>query len=91
MGDPLPTESTPSDTRMIRPKKNRETEILFLVEEGDEGGYIARSLKYPIYTQGDTLDDLKEMVHEAVICHFGDTPAPALIRLHIVKDVVIAV
>lgn len=76
---------------MIISEKHKETEILFLVEEADEGGYIARSLTYPIYTQADTLDDLREMVRDAVVCHFGDTPTPALIRFHIVKDVVIAV
>jgi len=76
---------------MIISEKHRETEILFLVEEADDGGYIARSLLYPIFTQADTLDDLREMVRDAVICHFGDTPLPSLIRLHIVKDVVIAV
>ena len=40
---------------MIISEKHKETEILFLVEEADEGGYIARSLTYPIYTQADTL------------------------------------
>ncbi len=76
---------------MIISENHKKTEILFLVEEADEGGYIARSLTYPIFTQADTLDDLREMVRDAVVCHFGDTPAPALIRLHIVKDVIIAV
>jgi len=64
---------------MTRSKKHRETEILFLVEEADDGGYIARSLLYPIFTQADTLEDLRDMVRDAVICHFGDTTAPAQI------------
>jgi len=79
------------DIRMIISEKHRETEILFLVEEADEGGYIARSLAYPIYTQAESLDELREMVRDAVLCHFGDEHTPALIRLHIVKDEVLAV
>ncbi|PWR71553.1 type II toxin-antitoxin system HicB family antitoxin [Methanospirillum lacunae] len=76
---------------MIIPEKHRETEIFFVVEEADEGGYIARSHAFPIYTQADTLDELREMVRDAVLCHFGDKPAPTLIRLHIVRDEVLAV
>nr|WP_319539623.1 hypothetical protein [uncultured Methanospirillum sp.] len=76
---------------MIISGKHQETEILFLVEEADEGGYIARSLAYPIYTQADSLDELREMVRDAVLCHFGDEHYPALIRLHIVNDEVLAV
>jgi predicted RNase H-like HicB family nuclease len=76
---------------MIIPRKHKETEILFLVEEADEGGYLAHSLHHSIYTQADTLDELREMVRDAVTCHFDDSDVPDLIRLHIVKDEVIAV
>jgi predicted RNase H-like HicB family nuclease len=44
-------------------------------------------------TQGDTLDELREMVKDAVRCHFGDGlpgPIPKIIRLHFVRDEVIA-
>lgn len=71
--------------------KHRDTEIIFLVEESDEGGYVARSVTHSIYTEADTLDELRDMVRDAVMCHFGDDDIPRLIRLHIVKDVVIAV
>ncbi|NLL09346.1 MAG: 2-oxoisovalerate dehydrogenase [Methanomicrobiales archaeon] len=76
---------------MIITQKHKETEILFLVEEAEEGGYIARSFHHSIYTQADTLDELREMVLDAVACHFDDDDTPNLIRLHIVKDEVIAV
>ena len=76
---------------MIITQKHKETEIIFLVEEADEGGYLARSLSHSIYTQADTLDELREMVRDAVTCHFDDVDTPTLIRLHIVKDEVIAV
>jgi len=46
---------------------------------------------HSIYTEADTLDELRDMVRDAVMCHFGDDDIPGLIRLHIVKDVVIAV
>ena len=76
---------------MIITQKHKETEILFLVEEAEEGGYISRSFHHSIYTQADTLDELREMVLDAVACHFDDDNTPNLIRLHIVKDEVIAV
>ena len=76
---------------MIITQKHKEIEILFLVEEADEGGYLARSLHHSIYTQADTIVELRELVRDAVACHFDDADAPNLIRLHIVKDEVIAV
>jgi hypothetical protein len=47
-------------------------EIIFLVEEAPEGGFIARALGHAIFTEADTFDDLKEQVRDAVRCHFGD-------------------
>jgi len=50
-----------------------ETEIIFSVQESPEGGYEARALGYSIFTQGDTMDELKSNVREAVRCHFDET------------------
>ncbi|GAA4737375.1 2-oxoisovalerate dehydrogenase [Flavisolibacter ginsenosidimutans] len=61
-------------------------EIIFLVEEAIEGGYIARSLGESIFTEADTLTELKTNIKEAVECHFDEGKAPRLIRLHIVRD-----
>ena len=47
------------------------SEIIFIVENSDEGGYTARALGHSIYTEGETLDELKENVKDAVKCHFG--------------------
>jgi hypothetical protein len=47
-----------------------ETEIIFSVQESPEGGYEARALGFSIYTEADTLDELKVMVQDAVRCHF---------------------
>ena len=69
----------------------RPSEIIFEVTEAIEGGYDARALGYGIFTQGDDWDDLKEMVQDAVICHFDDDCAPHSIRLNLVKEEVISV
>lgn len=68
----------------------KSSEIIFSVEESPEGGYEARALGYPIFTQGDSMAELKEMVREAVRCHFDDAAMPAVIRLHFVRDEVIS-
>ncbi len=65
-------------------KMERIEEIIFLVEETDDG-YIAKALDHSIITQADTLDELKEMVKDAVECHFGEEK-PKIIRLHIVRQ-----
>ncbi|MFZ5898952.1 MAG: 2-oxoisovalerate dehydrogenase [Bacillota bacterium] len=68
-----------------------EKEVLFLVEESAQGGYEARALGYSIFTEGDSLDDLREAVRDAVRCHFDEKDLPRLIRLHFVRDEVIAI
>jgi len=66
-----------------------DTEIIFAVEESPEGGYTARGLGCAIYTQAETVEELKAMVRDAVRCHYEDGAGPKLIRLHLVKDEVI--
>jgi predicted RNase H-like HicB family nuclease len=66
-------------------------EIIFEVNEAEEGGYLARALGYSIFTEGETWDELRQMVRDAVACHFEDAPSrPRLIRLHFVRDEVVA-
>ena len=60
-------------------------EILFLVEEADEGGYTARAINDSIFTEANNMDELRSNVREAVECHFEDGRAPKVIRLHIVR------
>jgi hypothetical protein len=67
-----------------------DTEIIFAVQESPEGGYEARALGYSIFTQADTVEELKRNVREAVQCHFDGGTAPPVIRLHMVKDEVIS-
>ena len=67
------------------------TEIVFLVEEDPDGGYTARALGEAIFTQGDDMPHLREMIRDAVHCHFPDEGIrPKVIRLHSVRDEVIA-
>ena len=56
-------------------------EITFDVQESPEGGYEVRALGFPIFTEADSLDDLKAMLRDAVLCHFGQHEEPILIRL----------
>jgi predicted RNase H-like HicB family nuclease len=59
------------------------TELLFLVEDDLEGGYSARALGEAIFTQADDIKSLKEMIRDAVQCHFPDEQQrPKLILLH---------
>ena len=65
------------------------TEILFLVEQSPEGGYAARALGDSIFTEADTLPELRLMVRDAVHCHFDEGDMPKVIRLHIVQEEVL--
>ena len=65
-------------------------ELIFLVEEAAEGGYTARALGESIFTEADSLAALRENVRDAVKCHFENTQAPKIIRLHFVREEVIS-
>jgi hypothetical protein len=66
-----------------------DSEIIFSVEEADEGGFVARALGHSIFTQAESMEDLRTQVRDAVRCHFDEGARPAVIRLHLVKDEVI--
>ena len=67
------------------------TEIVFVIQEEPEGGYSAQALGEAIFTQAEDMASLREMVRDAVRCHFPDaTTRPKVIRLHFVSDEVIA-
>lgn len=61
-------------------------EIIFLVEESVEGGYEAKALEHSIYTEADSLEELRSAIKDAVKAHFEESDRPKLIRLHMVKD-----
>ncbi len=65
-------------------------EIIFLVEEDPEGGYNAKALGESIFTEADSLEELKENIKNAIKCHFdNEEDLPNIIRLHIVKEEII--
>jgi len=63
-----------------------DQEIIFTVEDAPEGGYTARALGYAIFTQGETLEELRRMVGDGANCRFEKESKPGLIRRHMVKD-----
>jgi hypothetical protein len=67
------------------------TEIVFQIEEDPQGGYTARALGSSIFTQADTVEELRGMIRDAVCCHFENPDQrPKMIRLHFSHDEVIA-
>jgi hypothetical protein len=64
-------------------------ELIFLVEDAPEGGYAARSLGQSVFTEAETLDELRANIRDAVACHFDDGTGPRIIRLHYVREEVL--
>jgi hypothetical protein len=62
------------------------SEIIFSIEEAPKGGYVARALGHPIFTEADSLDALRAAVRDAVRCHFDAGDRPKVIRLHFVRQ-----
>ena len=58
----------------------KDSEIIFAVEESPEGGFEARALGHAIFTQADSMDELREMVRDAVRCYFDSDAVPVVIR-----------
>ena len=65
-------------------------EIVFLVEDAPEDGFVARALGYSIFTDAKSYEQLRENVRDAIRCHFESDEMPAVIRLHYVRDEVLA-
>jgi hypothetical protein len=65
-------------------------EIIFVVEESPEGGFEARAVGHSVFAEAETLDELRTRIQDAVRCHFEPADMPDLIRLHQVRDEVIA-
>ena len=65
-------------------------ELIFEVIQEEDGGFVAECLSEDIITQADTWEELRNNVREAVSAYFFDRPRPSSIRLHLVKDEVLA-
>jgi predicted RNase H-like HicB family nuclease len=66
-------------------------QLIFEITQEPDGGYTAEALGESIFTQGDTWEDLRSNVREAVEAFYFDRPKPASIRLHLVRDEMLAV
>ena len=65
-------------------------EFFFLIKESPEGGFEAEALGQAIFTEADTVEELKSQIKDAVSCHFEEKDRPAIIRLHFIREEVIA-
>jgi predicted RNase H-like HicB family nuclease len=66
------------------------SELVFEVTQEADGGFVAECLTEAIFTQGDSWEELRRNVREAVEAYHFDRPTPASIRLHLVRDEVLA-
>jgi hypothetical protein len=66
------------------------TELVFDVTQETDGGYTAECLTENIFTQGDSWDELRANVKEAVAGFYFDRPGPDRLRLHLVRDEMLA-
>jgi hypothetical protein len=67
-------------------KEATMNEILFVVEEAEDGSYRASAIGQAIHTEADSLEELHSEIRDAVHCHFEEGQAPPLIRLHHVRQ-----
>lgn len=66
-------------------------EVIFLIEDAPEGGYTAKALGESIFTEADSLNELKKQIKDSAICHFEDEcTRPKIIRLHYVKEEILS-
>ena len=61
-------------------------EILFVVEEADDGTFRAQAVGAAIHTEAGSLEELHQELRDAVQCHYDPGDAPPLIRLHHVRQ-----
>ena len=65
------TKCLPNDIMLISAGvKFMNNEIIFYIEESYDGGFEAWALGYPIFTDGETIDELKSNIKDAIHCHF---------------------
>ena len=65
-------------------------EILFVVDEADDGSLRTSAVGAAIHTEADNLEELHREIRDAVHCHFEAGEAPPLIRLHHLRQELLA-
>lgn len=68
----------------------KKKEIVFFVEESVDGGYEARAAGFPIFTQGETVEEVKKNILDAVRCHFDNDEIPSFIYVRFLKEELIS-
>ena len=67
------------------------SDLVFEVTQESDGGFVAECLRESIFTQADDWEQLRQNVKEAVAAYYFDRPPrPSTIRLHLVRDEVLA-
>ena len=65
-------------------------ELIFVVEEAPEGGYTARALGESIFTEAESVEEMRSQILDAVRCHFDEGHGPRILRLHFVREEILA-
>lgn len=65
-------------------------ELVFEITQEADGGFVAEALGESIITQADTWEELRANVREAVKAFYFDRTAPKVLRLHLVRDEILA-
>jgi hypothetical protein len=64
-------------------------EIVFNVTQEGDGGFFTKCFSHDIFTEGDTWEQLRANVREAVSAYFFDQSKPTGVRLHLAGDGVV--
>jgi hypothetical protein len=76
--------------RSLCERRNTSKRIALEICEPRDGGFVAEALCESIFTQADTWTELRANVREAVTAFYFDRPAPVRVRLHQMRDEMLA-
>jgi hypothetical protein len=65
-------------------------ELMFIIEKPPEGGCTARALGESIFTEAETMEELRQEVRDAVRGHFDEGKGPKVIRLQFPREELLA-
>ena len=70
---------------------NKHDELVFEVTQESDGGFVAECLGEDIFTQADSWEELRGNVKEAAAAYYFDSTPPTSVRLHLVRDELLAI
>jgi predicted RNase H-like HicB family nuclease len=65
--------------------------IVFEVSQEEDGGFVAECLTEDIFTQGDSWEELRINVNEAVKGYYFDQPSCPNVKLHLLKEEILVI